>query len=109
MSVNRLRWLLSERHIDGFRDTPGLLDIETFDPHSQERIQRIYCQLTAALVLKQRLEQLQVPTGNRLDLLELIDKAFTLGIIDDRVARILQVINHEANEAKHELYFRSRL
>ena len=109
MAVNRLRWLLSDEHIRGFRRVPWLLDKDATDPLSQERTHRIYTQLTAAVVLKAELLLLGIETGNVLDLEPLIREALFQGVINGRVAAILRVVNHQANDAKHCLVFRPRM
>ena len=109
MAINRLRWLLSEAHIRGFREHPHLLDIEAFDPLNEERLVRIATQLTAALILKEQLRLRGVHTGNAMDLTAMVDLAYAYAIINAREAGILKELNRLANEAKHDLAFVSRL
>ena len=109
MAINKLRLLLSEDHICGFREHPELLDIGAVDPFAEERLHRIVTQLTAALVLKSILSQRCIDTGNSMDLTVLVRRAQKNAIINAREAGILKRLNQLANEAKHDLVFHSRL
>ena len=74
---------------------------------------RLRTQVTAALALRSLLQELEIVEqaglDNRLDLAPLVYRARTAGILNRREAGILLQINLEANEAKHALFFVSRL
>ena len=94
-----------------------LLDKEVLDPLLEERLLRIRAQLTAALALREILQDLEIRRhdGSRaayieeMDLNRLAREAFTTGLIHKSEMNCLLHINKEANEAKHMFAFRSSL
>ena len=71
---------------------------------------RIRTQLTSALALRQILLALEIENvPATLDLAPLVTLAMQCGILGRRETGILMQLNNDANEAKHELIFRSRL
>ena len=111
-ALMRLRTFLSDAHTRGLVGT-GLLDREVTDPLLEERMHRLRTQVTAALALRSLLQELEIVEqaglDDRLDLAPLVYRARTAGILNRREAGILLQINLEANEAKHALFFVSRL
>ena len=107
-----LRPLLSKRHVDAF-EKEGLawiLDMQVPDPLYAERTQRIVTQLRAAAVLRAFLEQVgwsqrDVHRGDYAELSAIIP----LLSVPEKIKRILWFLNREANEAKHQRIFASRL
>ena len=106
-----LRALLSARHQRVFQQG-GLADRLVEDPLQEERLHRACTQVTAAFALYDALQEMgvEVNTGqNSLDLEPLVSLALVWGLINLTEAGVLRRINHMANEAKHQVAFRSRL
>ena len=108
MAMLVLRTFLSDAMVRALEHT-GLLDREVSDPLLEERLNRIRRQLIAALVIHGVLQELQIDAPNTIDLLPLVEICKHFGIIGIKGARVLMDINGEANEAKHELHFISKL
>jgi hypothetical protein len=91
----------------------GLLDEEVRDPLLEERMVRIRAQITAAMVLNAKLEEMGFQVAQRrhmtIDLASLVALAEDQGILTRKEAKVLMRINNEANEAKHALVFDSRV
>ena len=109
----KLRFFLSAPHLRGFRDS-WILDRLVEDPLFEERLMHLRAQICAALALHSMLSEVmgnQLPDDleDSVDLLKLVDTAVSVGIIDDREEGILRELNRRANQAKHDLHFRSRL
>ena len=90
-------------------EATGLLDREVTDPLLEERLIRIRAQITAALALRSVLAEMGFPVPGTIDLCPLVEVARVNSILNRREAAVLLRINADANEAKHELEFRSRL
>ena len=103
-----LRTFLSDAMARALEHT-GLLDREVADPLLEERLNRIRLQLSAALVIHGVLQELQIDAPNTMDLLPLIEICFQIGILDDTAAKLLSNINADANKAKHQRDFISKL
>ena len=87
-----------------------LLDRDVEDPLFEERMHRIQTQLTSALALRQILFELEIENvPATLDLAPLVTLAMQYGILGRRETGILMQLNNDANEAKHDLIFQSRL
>ena len=104
-----LRLLLSTAHQRGLRRVSRLLDEEADDPLFAERMQRIHVQIVAAFALRSMLKEMGIATRNLLDLHDLVDTAASYRLLDRRQVGILKELNRQANEAKHNLVFPSRL
>ena len=84
--------------------------VEVRDPLSEERLIRIPAQLTAALALREQLAEVDVQDlPPNIDLRRYLRDAHGLGLIGRREHGSLMQINADANEAKHELAFVSKL
>ena len=104
----RLRLLVSAAHARGLAAT-GLLDRDVEDPLFEERMHRIQTQLTSALALHKILLELEIKNvPATLDLVPLVTLAMQCGIFGRKETGILMQLNNDANEAKHDLRFRSR-
>ena len=103
-----LRTFLSLAHARALRNT-GLLDLEVADPLLEERFVRIRAQITAALALRKLLTEIGFPVPDSIDLRPLVEIGWQEEILGKREAAVLLHVNREANEAKHELVFPSRL
>ena len=127
-----LRPLLSRRHQSAF-DKEGLgwlLDTVIPDPLYEERVQRIIVQLRAAAVCRAFLERVdwRPPPEDRMDPSRLgyvgiirpsrfaVRRNYTdLAVLIDalpvseKIKHIFWFLNREANEAKHQSLFNSRL
>ena len=108
MAMMRLRTFLADAHARALAAT-GLLDREVADPLLEERLIRIRAQITASLAIREMLTEMEIDLPATLDLRAMIHICHLIGIFGRREARILLQINREANEAKHELFFRPRL
>ena len=108
MAMLVLRTFLSDAMTRALEHT-GLLDREVEDPLLEERLHRIRRQLTAALVIHGALQELKIDAPNTIDLLPLIEICRHFGIIGRTEAKVLMDINGDANEAKHQLHFVSKL
>jgi hypothetical protein len=108
----KLRTFLSSRHAQVLEPT-GLLDEEVRDPLLEERMVRIRAQITAAMVLNGKLEEMGFQVAQRrhmtIDLASLVALAEEQEILTRKEAKVLMRINGEANEAKHALVFVSRV
>ena len=103
-----LRTFLGRAHARALQNT-GLLDLEVADPLLEERLVRIRAQITAALAIRLVLTEMGFTVPDSIDLRPLVDIGQQHGIFGAREAGVLLQINREANEAKHELVFASRL
>ena len=104
-----LRLFLSAAHVRGLKSS-WLLDRNIDDPLLEERLLHIRAQMTAALVLHSALAEMGVQgLPDTVDLQPLIAAGMDAGIINDVEVGILTALNRRANEAKHLLYFRSRM
>ena len=108
MAMMLLRTFLGRAHARALEAT-GLLDREVTDPLREERLIRIRAQITAALALRSVLAEMGFPVPGSIDLCPLVEVARVNSILNRREAAVLLRINADANEAKHELEFRSRL
>ena len=108
----KLRTFLSSRHAQVLEPT-GLLDEEVRDPLLEERMVRIRAQITAAMVLNGKLEEMGFQVAQRrhmtIDLASLVALAEEQGVLTRKEAKVLMRINGEADEAKHALVFVSRV
>ena len=105
----RLRLLVSDTHARGLAET-GLLDRDVEDPLFEERMHRIRTQLTSTLALRQILFELEIDNvPATLDLAPLVTLAKQEDILGRTGTGILMQLNNDANEAKHDLIFQSRL
>ena len=87
----------------------GLPNREIADPLLEERLNRIRLQLCTALVIHGVLEELQIGAPKTMDLLPLIDFCLHKQIFGRTEAKLLSDINADANEAKHQRHFISKL
>ena len=94
-----------------------VLDQPVQDSLFMERIQRIQAQVTAAYLLRDLVlrvdavdltDPVQREAADRLDLMFFANTAYDNNVIDIHEWRCFKVINEWANEAKHQLRFRSR-
>ena len=108
MAMMLLRTFLGRAHASALEAT-GLLDREVTDPLLEERLIRIRAQITAALALRSVLAEMGFPVPGTIDLCPLVEVARVNSILNRRQAAVLLRINADANEAKHELEFWSRL
>ena len=108
MAMMRLRTFIGLAHARALEAT-GLLDREVIDPLLEERLIRIRAQITAALALRTLLTEMGFIVPPSIDLRPMVATACDHHIINRREASILLQLNMEANEAKHELEFQSRL
>ncbi len=111
-----LRSLIPPRVARGL-EALHVLDEPVQDPLFMERIQRIQAQVTAAYLLRRLVVQLdaidmndpvQREAAERMDLMFFANIAHDNHVIDIHEWRCFKVINEWANEAKHQLRFRSR-
>ena len=108
MAMMILRTFLSHAHARALRST-GILDLEVSDFLLEERLTRIRAQITAALAIRQVLTDMGFEVPDTIDLLPLVVICKAQGIFGAREAKVLMQLNKEANEAKHQLVFASRL
>ena len=114
MAMMILRTFLGLRHAHalekcmGFGEDPGLLDVEVQDPFLDERMVRIRAQLTAALALQRKLEEMGFPVENEMELASLVNLSQEQELMTRKEAKVLMQINAEGNEAKHRLVFLPR-
>ena len=106
--MSSLRTFVSEAHARALAAT-GLLDKEVVDPLLEERLVRIQAQIYASLGLHALLTEMGFEIGASIDLSPLVRFAEAHQILGRREVAVLLTINREANEAKHELVFRSRM
>ena len=104
----KLRTFLSSRHAQVLEPT-GLLDEVVRDPFLEERMVRIRAQITAAIALHGKLEEMGFQVAQHghmtIDLAPLVALAEEQGVLTRKEAKVLMRINMEANEAKHALVF----
>ena len=110
--MSSLRAFLSNRHQRAF--TPwGIIDRVVDDPQVGERMHYFMAQVTAAYGLRSALEDIGVEVRlrdrNSLDLCPLAQLARHHQLITRVEYRILMEINDQANTAKHQVRFPSRL
>ena len=108
MAMVSLRTFVSEAHARVLV-TAGLLDREVADPLMEERLTRIRAQIIASLALHEQLTEMGFEIDASIDLYPLVRFAQSYGILNQRQVGVLLQINMEANQAKHELHFASRL
>ena len=108
MTMLCLRTFVSEAHARALQSS-GLLDREVADPLMEERLTRIRAQITAALALHEQLTEMGYEIDAAIDLYPLVRFAQAHGILNKRQAGVLLKINMDANQAKHELIYVSRL
>ena len=87
----------------------GLLDREVADPLMEERLTRVRAQIIAALALHEQLTEMGYEIDASIDLYPLVRFAQDHGILNQRQVGVLLKINSDANQAKHELIYVSRL
>ena len=104
MALMKLRTFLSSRHEHALEHT-GLLDEVVRDPLLEDRMVRIRAQITAALALHAKLEEMGFQVAMTIDLAPLVEVASEQEILSRKEAKVLMRINMEANEAKHALVF----
>ena len=87
-----------------------IADRRVEDPLMDERVLRFQAQVVAALALTEVLREhgIHMP-HNRVDLASLIDCAYGHCLTTAEEHQRLRDVNHAANEAKHQLEFRSRM
>ena len=107
MAMVSLRTFVSEAHARVL--VPALLDREVADPLMEERLTRIRAQIIASLALHEQLTEMGFEIDASIDLYSLVRFAQIRGILHLRQVGVLLQINMEANQAKHELHFSSRL
>ena len=110
--METLRAFLSDAHQRGLSGLSVLMDTSIADPQLEERLHRIRTHVMCAVALRTMLTGMGFggPTlSERLDLAPLIELAQTNGVLNRRERGILWDLNTMANEAKHDLVFRSRL
>ena len=108
MAMMMLRTFLANAHVRALQRT-GLLDLEVSDPLLEERLIRIRTQITAALAIRLMLTEMGFGVPDSVDLRPLVEICRAQEIFGDREVGVLLHINKEANEAKHQLVFPSRL
>ena len=107
MAMVSLRTFVSEAHARVL--VPALLDREVVDPLMEERLTRIRAQIIASLALHEQLTEMGFEIDASIDLYSLVRFAQKRSILHLRQVGVLLQINMEANQAKHELHFASRL
>ena len=108
MAMVSLRTFASEAHARALVSS-GLLDREVADPRMEERFVRIRAQIIASLSLHEQLTEMGFEIDASIDLYPLVRFAQSHGALNHRQVGVLLDINMEANQAKHELIFPSRL
>ena len=108
MAMMILRTFLSSAHERALQNT-GILDLAVEDTLLEERLTRIRTQITAALAIRQVLTEMGFEVPGTIDLHPLVYISRVQKIFGPKEASILMNLNIEANEAKHQLVFASRL
>ena len=108
MAMMILRTFLSSAHERALQNT-GILDLAVEDTLLEERLTRIRTQITAALAIRHVLTEMGFEVPDTIDLHPLVDISRAQKIFGAREASVLMKLNREANEAKHQLVFASRL
>ena len=108
MAMLCLRTFVSEAHARALQSS-GLLDREVADPLMEERLTRVRAQIIAALALHEQLTEMGYEIDASIDLYPLVRFAQDHGILNQRQVGVLLKINSDANQAKHELIYVSRL
>ena len=108
MAVLRLALLVSRAHQRALHAC-GILERSVQDFLFEERLLRIQAQLTAAIAIREILTEMGFEVPNTIDLAPLVEIAGTECIFNRRECDVLLQINREANEAKHDMVFRSRI
>ena len=100
-----LRTFLSRAHARALQNT-GILDLVVSDTLLEERLTLTHAQITAAVAIRQVLTGMGFQT---IDLRPLVGICKAQSIFGAREAAVLLGLNTEANEAKHQIVFLSRL